>query len=87
MSRTQGMALGLLVTAVLVGAGLGAMGGQTGSTGSTATTEVGRTVETFPVYVSGWVSTPGVVQVPKAPLSPMRCRRQAEQSKERSSTR
>ena len=69
MSRTQGMALGLLVTAVLLGAGLGAMGGRTGSTGSTATTEVGRrTVETFPVYVSGWVSTPGVVQVPEGAI-------------------
>ncbi len=64
MSRIQGTALGLLVTAVLLGAGVGAMGGHPSSTESTATTAAGRSsVETFPVYVSGWVSTPGVVQV------------------------
>jgi competence protein ComEA len=64
------MALGLVVTAVLLGAGLGAVGAGTTSQGATTiepaqpNTGGGTGVSsTFPVYVSGWVSTPGVVQV------------------------
>lgn len=70
MSRTQAMALGLVVTAVLLGASFGAMGGgaasDDGMTGETVQSAVGRgttVVKTFPVYVSGFVATPGVVQV------------------------
>jgi competence protein ComEA len=64
MSRTQGMALGLVVTALLIGAGLGAMGDQAIPTEHMpSTTSRPPTAGTFPVYVSGWVSTPGVVEV------------------------
>ena len=64
MSRTQGMALGLVVTAIVLGAGLGAIGPDT-TVGSVTTTagEIGEEKGTLVVYVSGWVSTPGVVEV------------------------
>ena len=58
------MALGLILAAVLVGAGLGAMRESTPveSAPSTVATASSGT-ETFPVYVSGWVATPGVVEM------------------------
>ena len=64
MGRTQAMALGMTIAAVLVGAGLGATGDPVPveSTPSTMATE-SSDAETFPVYVSGWVTTPGVVQM------------------------
>ncbi|HEX6147265.1 MAG TPA: ComEA family DNA-binding protein [Acidimicrobiia bacterium] len=66
MGRTRAAALGLALVAVLVGAGLGA--GPTrdrplpvaGATTLTPTTPV---EPLFPVYVSGWVANPGVVEV------------------------
>lgn len=65
MGRTQGMALGLVITAVLLGAGLGSIGGRATTIEATPSTAVGETTATatFSVYVSGWVSTPGVVEV------------------------
>jgi competence protein ComEA len=65
MTRIQGMALGLVVTAIVLGAGLGAMNGHAVETANSTTSapdaaDVGRS---FVVYVSGWVSTPGVVEV------------------------
>jgi competence protein ComEA len=65
MSRSQGLALGLVIAAVLVGAGLGAMGdeGATVDPPPSAAGEETSADNTFPVYVSGWVATPGVVDV------------------------
>jgi competence protein ComEA len=64
MGRTQGMALGLLAAAVLVGAGLGAIGRPTPVESAVSTSEVASAgVAVFPVYVSGWVATPGVVEM------------------------
>jgi competence protein ComEA len=59
------MALGLVFTAVLIGAGLGSMGDRAASVESPPSTtgEDTSADSTFPVYVSGWVSTPGVVEV------------------------
>jgi competence protein ComEA len=64
MGRTQALALGLVLAAILIGAGLGV----TGDMAPVETTPV--TVETasssdpvFPVYVSGWVTAPGVVEM------------------------
>jgi competence protein ComEA len=59
------MALGLVFAAVLIGAGLGAMGDGAASVEPppSSTIEETRADNTFPVYVSGWVSTPGVVDV------------------------
>ena len=64
MGRTQALALGLIIAAVLVGAGLGGLGdpAPVESTPSTVATASSGT-EAFPVYVSGWVTTPGVVQM------------------------
>jgi len=64
MGRTHALALGLILAAIVVGAGLGV-------TGDTAPAEMAPvTVETassrdpvFPVYVSGWVTAPGVVEM------------------------
>jgi competence protein ComEA len=63
------MALGLVIAAVLAGAGLGAMGDEVtpGQTPSSTTAEE-STVDRFPVYVSGWVATPGVVDVPEGAI-------------------
>ena len=58
------MALGLVAAAVLVGAGLGALGGQTPIESATSTSVVAsEEAAAFPVYVSGWVATPGVVEM------------------------
>jgi competence protein ComEA len=59
------MALGLVVTAVLLGAGMGAIGWDRviPNEPPTSTAAGQPEVESFPVYVSGWVSTPGVVEV------------------------
>jgi len=66
MGRTRAVAVGLALVAVLVGAGLGA-----GGTGDHAFPVAGATTlapttliePLFPVYVSGWVANPGVVEV------------------------
>ena len=50
--------------AVLVGAGLGARGGPTQVDSTVSTSEaVSPSAAVFPVYVSGWVATPGVVEM------------------------
>jgi competence protein ComEA len=64
MGRTQATALGLVAAAVLVGAGLGAFGGRAPIESATATSEAASEgAAFFPVYVSGWVATPGVVDM------------------------
>jgi competence protein ComEA len=64
MGRTQAMALGLVAAAVLVGAGLGARGGPTQVDSTVSTSEAALpSADVFPVYVSGWVATPGVVEM------------------------
>lgn len=64
MGRTQAMALGLVAAAVLVGTGLGALGGPTPVESAVPTSEpASSSAEVFPVYVSGWVATPGVVEM------------------------
>jgi competence protein ComEA len=64
MGRTQAMALGLVAAAIFVGAGLGALGGPS-TVESAPSTSVAASagVAVFPVYVSGWVATPGVVEM------------------------
>jgi competence protein ComEA len=59
------MALGLVITAVLLGAGLGSIGGRATTVEAASSPPATETIasSTFPVYVSGWVSTPGVVEV------------------------
>lgn len=59
------MALGLVVTAVVLGTGLGAMRGQLTEPedGPLAAPEEAKASSRFVVYVSGWVSAPGVVEV------------------------
>jgi competence protein ComEA len=66
MGRTQAVAVGLTLAALLVGAGLGAnRGGDSLAPAEETTTPVGSVVASpvFAVYVSGWVATPGVVEV------------------------
>jgi len=64
MSRTQAMALGLIVAAVLVGAGLGALGDPAPVKSTPSTVAMASSgSEGFPVYISGWVTSPGVVQM------------------------
>jgi competence protein ComEA len=65
MTRIQGMALGLVVTAIVLGAGLGTMDGHVVETASATTSAAEEADESsrLVVYVSGWVSTPGVVEV------------------------
>jgi competence protein ComEA len=64
MGRTQAMALGLALAAVLIGAGLGAMGNAPPVASMSPTTgTMSPRSAVFPVYVSGWVATPGVVEV------------------------
>jgi competence protein ComEA len=56
----------LALAAVLIGAGLGANRGGDSAGADTGTTTPGETADVesgFPVYVSGWVATPGVVEV------------------------
>ena len=58
------MALGLILAAVLVGAGLGSMKDSAPVETAPATVESGSVdAAVFPVYVSGWVATPGVVEM------------------------
>lgn len=58
------MALGLALVAVLIGAGLGSSGDQAPPQSAPMTAETsGSIAPVFPVYVSGWVATPGVVEV------------------------
>jgi len=66
MARTQAIVVGLALVAVLVGAGLGSSANPT--PGPTSTDEVeadppGTSGSSLVVYVSGWVATPGVVEV------------------------
>ena len=66
MGRTRAVAVGLALVAVLVGAGLGA--GRTRdhsfpAAGATTLTPPTQVEPLFPVYVSGWVANPGVVEV------------------------
>jgi len=66
MGRTQAVAVGLALAALLVGAGLGAnRGGDPLLPADETTTPVGSVVAepVFAVYVSGWVATPGVVEI------------------------
>lgn len=66
MGRTQAVAVGLTLAALLVGAGLGANRGGDPLVPADETTTPGGSVVTepvFAVYVSGWVATPGVVEV------------------------
>jgi len=66
MGRTQAFAVGLTLAALLVGAGLGAnRGGDSLVPADETTIPVGSVVASpvFAVYVSGWVATPGVVEV------------------------
>jgi len=64
MGRTQAIALGLVAAAVLVGAGLGALGGPAAVQPTVSTSEsASPDADVFPVYVSGWVATPGVVEM------------------------
>lgn len=65
MTRIQGLALGLAITAIVLGAGLGAIGGHMAVTDTVPPTapEEADVRSSLVVYVSGWVSTPGVVEV------------------------
>lgn len=64
MGRTQAVAVGLALAAILVGAGLGTRSEPTPtSSQDPVTTDQVEAVPLFPVYVSGWVATPGVVEV------------------------
>ena len=58
------MALGLLLAAVLVGAGLGTTRDKDPVETAPATVEAASSdTAVFPVYVSGWVANPGVVEM------------------------
>ena len=64
MGRREAMALGLILAAVLVGAGLGTTRDE--DPVETAPTTVGTAMSdapVFPVYISGWVTSPGVVEM------------------------
>jgi competence protein ComEA len=64
MGRTQAMALGVILSAVLIGAGLGATRDAAPVETAPATMEsASPDSPVFPVYVSGWVTTPGVVEM------------------------
>jgi competence protein ComEA len=65
VGRKQALAVGLALAAVLVGAGLGANDGRApvASVGGSTTTGLATVEPVFPVYVSGWVANPGVVEV------------------------
>ncbi len=58
------MALGLILAAVLVGAGLGTTRDEDRVETAPTTVETASSdAAVFPVYVSGWVTTPGVVEM------------------------
>ncbi len=58
------MVLGLALTAVLVGAGLGTSADPQPATSTSAGSSAGEPhPETLGVHVSGWVATPGVVRI------------------------
>jgi competence protein ComEA len=64
MGRREAMALGLILAAVLVGAGLGTTRVEDPIETTPSTVEPASSVSAvFPVYVSGWVTTPGVVEM------------------------
>ncbi|MGH8915972.1 MAG: ComEA family DNA-binding protein [Acidimicrobiia bacterium] len=67
MSRTQAMAVGVVLVAVLIGAGLGSTANPlpSATTPDTAHDLNPATTEpsTLTVYVSGWVAIPGVVRI------------------------
>ncbi len=64
MGRTQTLALGLILAAILVGAGLGVTGDTAPVETAPVTVETASTRDpVFPVYVSGWVTAPGVVEM------------------------
>ena len=66
MGRTRAVAVGLALVAVLVGAGLGAGGARDTAfpvAGDTTLAPPTLVEPVFPVYVSGWVANPGVVEV------------------------
>jgi competence protein ComEA len=64
MRRTQALALGLILAAILVGAGLGVTGDTAPVETAPVTVKTASTGDpVFPVYVSGWVTAPGVVEM------------------------
>ena len=66
MGRTRAVAVGLALVAVLAGAGLGAGGARDTVfpvAGDTTLAPPTLVEPVFPVYVSGWVANPGVVEV------------------------
>ena len=64
MGRRESMALGLILAAVLVGAGLGTTRDMTPVETAPAAIETASSDSpAFPVYVSGWVTSPGVVEM------------------------
>lgn len=65
MGRTHILALGLALVGILVGAGLGSGAGEVPASTEPVSTSPApdQAREEFPVYVSGWVATPGVVEV------------------------
>ena len=64
MGRTQAMALGLILAAIVVGAGLGVSGDTAPVETTRATAEAASSSNSiFSVYVSGWVTAPGVVEM------------------------
>lgn len=64
MGRAQGLAVGLALAAVLIGAGLAVIGSPAPAPSVEPTPAAPSTTRAvFPVYVSGWVVNPGVVEV------------------------
>ena len=66
MARSQAMAIGLALVAVLIGAGLGRSAGPSPllpPVDATVVPDQPAAPATLVVYVSGWVTTPGVVEV------------------------
>jgi len=64
MGRAQAMALGLILAAILIGAGLGVTGDTAPVETTPATVETASSSDSvFAVYVSGWVTAPGVVEM------------------------
>ena len=64
MGRTQAMALGLILAAIVVGAGFGVTGEMAPVETTPVTMETASSSDSvFPVYVSGWVTAPGIVEM------------------------
>lgn len=65
MARSQAMAIGLALVAVLIGAGFGRSAGPSPlpQVDATVIPDQPAAPATLVVYVSGWVTTPGVVEV------------------------